>query len=196
MQSYRRVNLTQSSPVQLFWVPCTYDSKTSTFSPIYSLATYPLPPASHSAGGAPTDTSWAEAEDEQLRVLVRELGLKQWIKIAIALNQEFHQSTAVRRGKQCRERWYNHLDPELNSNAHAEGEWSLEEDVVVLQQQAKKGKKWAKIAKCLCGRTENAVKNRFNSLLRKARTQLSLPTASEDHVRDSLLGCLAPSASS
>ena len=105
------MNLTQSSPVQLFWVPCTYDSKTSTFSPIYSLATYPLPPASHSAGGAPTDTSWAEAEDEQLRVLVRELGLKQWIKIAIALNQEFHQSTAVRRGKQCRERWYDHLDP-------------------------------------------------------------------------------------
>ena len=46
------------------------------------------------------------------------------------------------------------------------GEWSLEEDLYILEAIIENGKKWAKISKTLEGRTENAVKNRFITLVR------------------------------
>jgi hypothetical protein len=71
-----------------------------------------------------------------------------------------------RLGKQVRERWYNHLDPLLKK-----GPWTPEEDVLLLQLQAKLGNRWCEIAKNITGRSENAVKNRWNSAQRKARAQ-------------------------
>jgi len=49
------------------------------------------------------------------------------------------------------------------------GPWSLEEDVILLKGILEKGKKWSEISKSLPGRTENSVKNRFNSLVKKAK---------------------------
>ena len=65
-------------------------------------------------------------------------------------------------GKQCRERYFNHLDPSVKK-----GKWSEEEDTVIFSAQLKMGNQWCEIAKLLPGRTENAVKNRFNSSARK-----------------------------
>jgi len=65
-------------------------------------------------------------------------------------------------GKQCRERWFNHLDPAIKK-----GEWTEVEDHVVFEAQLVFGNRWSEIAKLLPGRTENAVKNRFNSSARK-----------------------------
>ena len=60
--------------------------------------------------------------------------------------------------KQCRERWLNHLDPSLKK-----GGWTAEEDAILAAAQARWGNAWARVFRLLPGRSENAVKNRWNS---------------------------------
>lgn len=67
-----------------------------------------------------------------------------------------------RLGKQCRERWSNHLDPTLKK-----GGWSDEEDKVLVGAQAVLGNRWCEIARLLPGRSENSAKNRWNSAMRR-----------------------------
>jgi hypothetical protein len=98
--------------------------------------------------------SWTDQEDRQIEAWVQGHGPKSWTALAATMHG--------RLGKQCRERWVNSLDPDL-----ARRPWTEEEDTILIEHQTKWGNKWAKIASLLQGRTDNCVKNRWNSSLKR-----------------------------
>lgn len=98
--------------------------------------------------------AWTQEEDEKLISLVTKHGAHKWSHIANLMKD--------RVGKQCRERWHNHLNPRIKKDAwHDKEEWTL----FICHQLM--GNKWAEISKHIVGRTDNSIKNHWNSSMRK-----------------------------
>ncbi|CAN6557845.1 unnamed protein product [Malus baccata var. baccata] len=102
---------------------------------------------------------WTAAEDQILMDYVRKHGEGNW-------NSVQRNSGLNRCGKSCRLRWANHLRPNLKK-----GSFSPDEERLILELHSKYGNKWARMASQLPGRTDNEIKNYWNTRVKRRQRQ-------------------------
>lgn len=119
-----------------------------------------------------TKGSWTRHEDETIINFVREHGTKSWTKLACLL--------PGRIGKQCRERWINHLDPGISHDP-----WTPEEDELLIQLHKIYGNKWVKISTFMPRRSDNNIKNRWNSSISKKARLYATGNTNEPNIKES-----------
>ncbi|XP_004304464.1 PREDICTED: transcription factor RAX2 [Fragaria vesca subsp. vesca] len=106
---------------------------------------------------------WSPEEDAKLKEYIEKYGTGgNWIALP--------QKAGLRRcGKSCRLRWLNYLRPNIKH-----GEFSDEEDKIICNLFASIGSRWSIIAAQLPGRTDNDIKNYWNTKLKKKLNQYSM----------------------
>ncbi|KAG2261342.1 hypothetical protein Bca52824_068421 [Brassica carinata] len=98
---------------------------------------------------------WTVEEDNILRDYVLTHGKGQWNRIV--------RKTGLKRcGKSCRLRWINYLSPNVNK-----GNFTEQEEDLIIRLHKLLGNRWSLIAKRVPGRTDNQVKNHWNTHLSK-----------------------------
>ncbi|KAK0597944.1 hypothetical protein LWI29_030068 [Acer saccharum] len=98
---------------------------------------------------------WSPEEDLKLFSFVQKNGHENWRNLP-------KLAGLSRCGKSCRLRWINYLRPDVKR-----GNFTIEEENTIIQLHATLGNKWAKIAAALPGRTDNEIKNVWNTSLKK-----------------------------
>ena len=110
---------------------------------------------------------WDQQEDNKLKQWVKDNGPLNWTRCA-----EFMKN---RTAKQCREHWKNTIDDNL-----IKGQWTAEEDLLIMKFY-KKYESWRKMIPIFKNRTENSIKNRFFSQLRKIVIKKRKPSGRKEY---------------
>lgn len=101
---------------------------------------------------------FTQEEDDLVKFLFEEAGVKDWKLIASTMPQNNHRTP-----KSCNDRYQNYLKSSLNHDA-----WTIEEDHLLFELIEKYGKKWAVISKLMVGKSQSSVKNRwYKHLIKK-----------------------------
>lgn len=99
--------------------------------------------------------AWTKEEDAKLLRLVQSMQMPmKWSVVA--------HNLPGRTGKQCRERYVNHLNPRLKVS-----DWNPVEDSTIFHLYSTTGSHWSSMSKVIPGRTDNGIKNRFHNLRRQ-----------------------------
>ncbi|KAK4434102.1 Transcription factor [Sesamum alatum] len=110
---------------------------------------------------------WSPAEDLRLTSFIQEHGHSNWRALP-------RQAGLSRCGKSCRLRWINYLRPDVRR-----GNFTPEEEQTIINLHNSIGNKWSKIASYLPGRTDNEIKNVWNTHLKK-RALITKKTATDE----------------
>ncbi|XP_076881391.1 transcription factor MYB15-like [Bidens hawaiensis] len=99
--------------------------------------------------------AWSDEEDKLLTQYIQTHGEGQWRSMP-------SKAGLLRCGKSCRLRWMNYLRPGIKR-----GNFTAEEDDIIIRLHATHGSRWSFIASELSGRTDNEIKNYWNSHLKR-----------------------------
>ncbi|XP_059282104.1 transcription factor MYB58 [Lycium ferocissimum] len=98
---------------------------------------------------------WSSEEDLRLITFIQKHGHQNWRSLP-------KQAGLLRCGKSCRLRWINYLRPDVKR-----GNFTPQEEDTIIKLHQSFGNKWSKIASHLPGRTDNEIKNVWNTHLKK-----------------------------
>ncbi|KAL3508255.1 hypothetical protein ACH5RR_027656 [Cinchona calisaya] len=112
---------------------------------------------------------WSPAEDLTLISFIRKQGHANWRALP-------KQAGLLRCGKSCRLRWINYLRPDVKR-----GNFTPEEEQTIINLHNALGNKWSKIASHFPGRTDNEIKNVWNTHLKKRSGLMINNVAGNDH---------------
>ena len=109
--------------------------------------------------------NWPLEQDCYLTNLISSYGKHSWSLVADQINRTF--PGANKTSKQCRERWQNKLDTEVNRTP-----WTKQEEAQLILSHMRLRNHWRDIALTLKGRHNNMVKNLFYSIFRRVKNKL------------------------
>ncbi|XP_073140196.1 transcription factor MYB16-like [Henckelia pumila] len=118
---------------------------------------------------------WIPEEDQKLLAYIQEHGHGSWRALPAKAGLE-------RCGKSCRLRWTNYLRPDIKR-----GKFTLQEEQTIIQLHALLGNRWSAIATHLAKRTDNEIKNYWNTHLKKRLAKMGIDPITHKPKNDALL---------
>ncbi|XP_057769520.1 transcription factor MYB16-like [Salvia miltiorrhiza] len=118
---------------------------------------------------------WTPEEDQKLLAYIEEHGHGSWRALPTKAGLQ-------RCGKSCRLRWTNYLRPDIKR-----GKFSLQEEQTIIQLHALLGNRWSAIATHLPKRTDNEIKNYWNTHLKKRLAKMGIDPVTHKPKNDALL---------
>ncbi|KNA05795.1 hypothetical protein SOVF_187060 [Spinacia oleracea] len=118
---------------------------------------------------------WTPEEDQKLLAYIEEHGHGNWRALPTKAGLQ-------RCGKSCRLRWTNYLRPDIKR-----GKFSLQEEQTIIQLHALLGNRWSAIATHLPKRTDNEIKNYWNTHLKKRLAKMGIDPVTHKPKNDALL---------